>query len=44
MDEEKLNLNKFIITLFQAFQYADGTNRKKILDNWNEYFRNSQYI
>lgn len=44
MDSEKLNLNKFTTTLFQLFQYADGTNRKIILDNWPEYFTGSDYI
>jgi len=44
MDEEKLNLNKFTITLFQLCQYADGTNRQIILDDWPEYFTGSEYV
>ncbi len=44
MDGEKLNLNKFAITLFQLLQFADGSNRKIILDNWPEYFISSKYI
>lgn len=43
-DGEKLNLNKFTVTLFQLLQYADGVNRRKILDNWPEYFTGSDYI
>ncbi|EHQ24650.1 hypothetical protein BDD43_3015 [Mucilaginibacter gracilis] len=41
---EKLNLNKFTITLFQLFQFADGGNRQIILDNWPEFFISSEYI
>jgi hypothetical protein len=44
MDGGKLNLNKFTITLFQLFQFADGSNRKIILDNWPVYFTGSDYI
>lgn len=44
MDEEKLNLNKFTITLFQLFQYADGRNRQIILNSWPEYFVKSENI
>ncbi len=44
MDGEKLNLNKFTLTLFQAFQYADGVNKTKILQNWSEYFSGSENI
>lgn len=44
MDGEKLNLNKFTITLFQLFQYADGINKGKILEAWGEYFKDSEYL
>ncbi len=44
MDGETLNLNKFTTTLFQLCQYADGSNRKIILDNWPDYFAGSEYI
>jgi len=43
-DGEKLNLNKFTVTLFQLFQFADGNNRQKILDTWPEYFTDSVNI
>ncbi|MEO6523031.1 MAG: hypothetical protein ABIN91_15215 [Mucilaginibacter sp.] len=44
VDGWKLNLNKFTITLFQLFQYADGNNKSKILEAWGEYFTGSEYI
>jgi len=44
MEGGKLNLNKFTITLFQLFQYADGSNKSKILEAWGEYFKDSEYI
>jgi len=44
IDSEKLNLNRFTTTLFLLFQYADGRNRKIILDNWSEYFTGSDYV
>jgi hypothetical protein len=43
-DGENLNLNKFTITLFQLFQFADGGNRQIIIDKWPEYFKSSEYI
>jgi len=44
VDNEPLNLNRFTITLFQAFQYADGANRQKILAAWGDFFTGSNYI
>jgi len=38
------NLNNFTITLFKAFQYADGNNRAKIIAGWHEWFANSENI
>jgi hypothetical protein len=44
MDGEERNLNKFTLSLLMAFQYADGVNRRKIMDNWPDYFRGSVNI
>lgn len=42
-DNEVKNLNRFTVTLFQAYQYADGTNKAKIKSAWPEWFTNSEY-
>ncbi|MFA6084685.1 hypothetical protein [Mucilaginibacter sp.] len=44
MDEEERNLNNFTVTLFKLFQYADGSNKAKILNAWGEYFTGSAYV
>lgn len=43
-DGEQANLNRFTITLFTLFHYADGANKQKILAAWGSYFEGSQNI
>lgn len=44
MEGNEHSLNRFTQTLFQLFQYADGANRKKIIETWPQYFENSENI
>lgn len=43
-DDEEKALNRFTVTLFAAFQYADGANKQKIIATWPEWFEGSVNI
>lgn len=43
-EDEGLNLNQFTITIFKAFQYADGKNKAKIISSRPDWFLNSENL
>lgn len=43
-DEELKNTSGFLTLLFQTYQRADRTNKKKIIDTWPHLFEGSQNL
>ena len=43
-DNIPLNLSRFQTNLFEAFVYADGTNKNKMTMAWPEFFSGTKHF